>query len=141
MTLPILISYSLGKGFAFMGGALVNSSQGFAPLTGIRHTFVSKKVLAVTLASFYFNPAKDLQFFGIYEFKPPIGENWILYTRAQILYAHNSIEVEHGRSYLYLRAGLKRNRVSFGLGSNLDRFGPDLRLEENYGVFVRWELK
>ncbi len=40
-----------------------------------------------------------------------------------------------------LRAGVRRNALSFGLGTNLAQYGPEKSFKENYGVFVKWDLK
>ena len=46
----------------------------------------------------------------------------------------------HNRSFLYLRAGLKKGPLGFGLGANFDAYGPGKTARENYGVFTRWEF-
>jgi len=141
ITLPVLFTYNLGKGFALTAGGRINNVIGFNPLAGLQHTYASKQILTVTVASLFLNEYSDGEIFGLYEYKPPLNEKWSIYSRLQFLYVHGLEDNQHGRSYLYLRAGVKRNALAFGVGTNLDRYGPDKIFKENYGVFVKWDLK
>lgn len=141
ITLPAHLYYNFWKGFSAVGGAAINSVVGFSPYAGFQHNYASRKVLAVTVASFYLNADNDFKVFGLYEYKPPINETWSFYSRLQFIYNTSLKEGSHNRSYLYLRAGLKRKSFIFGLGANLDQYGPFKDFEDNYGVFVRWEFR
>jgi len=135
------ISYDIGKGFGIMTGAEINSEAGFSAVVGPQHNFSSENFLAVTILSFFINTDNDVRLFGLYEFKPKIGNKLRLYNRVQFIYNQNLREGLHNRSYLYLRTGLKINSLIFGLAANLDQFGPARVFKENYGLFVRYELK
>ncbi|MFN7118911.1 MAG: hypothetical protein ACK4TA_19085 [Saprospiraceae bacterium] len=141
ITIPVQLSYDLGKGFGVMAGTDINSEGGFAPIVGPQYNFASRQLLAVTVLSFFLNEDQDVKLFGLYEYKPPINEKWSVYSRVQFIYNHSMAAGLHNRSYLYLRGGLKRNAFIFGLGANLDQFGPRKRFQDNYGVFVRWEFR
>lgn len=140
ITLPVQIDYEFGKGFSAFVGTRINSFAGFTPIIGPKHTFISRNILAITLLSYYANGKNEVQSLGIYEFKPRLNDKWSLYTRMQFMYIHNFEENQHNRSYLYLRAGVKYGRWNFGLGANLDRFGPNKDLVENYGPFLRYDF-
>ncbi|MFY0686424.1 MAG: hypothetical protein JXQ90_04615 [Cyclobacteriaceae bacterium] len=133
-------TYDLNKGFALMVGSSINSVGGLSPLAGFQHNYASKKILSVTTLSYAINGAHDTSFFGVYEFKPTLRSDWQLYTRGQLLYIHSFGEASHARSYLYLRAGLRKKSFNFGAGANLDRFGGNKAFRDNYGPFVRWEF-
>lgn len=134
-------SYTVGKGFGVMVGMDMNSFSGFSPIVGPQHNFASKQILAVTVASFFLNEENDFKIFGLYEYKPPVNDLWALYTRLQFIYNFSLKEHTHNKSYIYLRGGLKRKALIFGLGANWDWSGPDRFFQENYGAFVRWEFK
>ena len=140
ITMPMQLYYNLWKGFAPIAGGSVNTAVGFSPYVGFQHSYASRQILTVTVASFSLNADADFKVFGLYEYKPPIGDKWASYSRLQFIYNTSLKEGSHNRSYLYLRAGLKRNALSFGLGVNLDRYGPFKTFEDNYGPFVRWEF-
>lgn len=135
------ISYNIGKGFGVMAGTDINSFSGFSPIVGPQHNFSNKKILAVTVASFFLNESSDFKLFGLYEYKPQINEQWGFYSRFQFIYNHSLKEKNHNVSYIYLRAGLKRKAFIFGLGANVDWSGPNKDFSENYGGFVRWEFQ
>lgn len=141
ITIPVQLSYEVGKGFGIMAGTDINSEGGFAPIVGPQFNFASRQFLAVSVLSFFINEDQDVKLFGLYEYKPPINEKWAIYSRVQFIYNHSLAAGLHNRSYLYLRGGLKRNAFIFGLGANLDQYGPRKRFQDNYGVFVRWEFR
>jgi hypothetical protein len=134
------ISYSLGKGFGIMAGVDMNSEVGFSPIIGPEHVYVSQKFLAVTILSYSMKGDQDLGLFGLYQFTPPITDQLSVYTRLQIFYNQNLGEGEHNRSFMYLRAGLRWKRFSFGIGANLNQYGPHKTYGDNYGAFVGWEF-
>lgn len=135
------LSYNLGKGFGLMAGTDINSFSGFSPIVGPQHNFANRKILAVTVASLFLNEDKDIKLFGLYEYKPPINDKWTFYSRFQFIYNHSLREGTHNKSYIYLRAGLKRKALIFGLGANWDWSGPSKFYQDNYGPFVRWEFR
>lgn len=137
----VQISYNFKKGFGFMAGTDVNSATGFFPVVGPQYTYASKKIVAVTIASFFLNSKNDFKIFGLYEYKPAIGKKLVFYNRLQFIY-NLSIETgNHNRSFLYLRSGLKQGPFAAGIAANLDQFGPTKIFKENYGLFVRWEFE
>lgn len=141
IVIPVQLSYELGKGFGIMAGSNINSTVGFSPIIGPQYTYASPKFLVVSVLSFFLNEKKDIEFFGLYEFKPPLNEQWTLYNRLQILYVRNPTDGLHNRSYLYLRTGLQKEAFTFGLAANLDQYGPEMRYQDNFGLFVRWEFQ
>ena len=138
MALPVILNYGIYKGFGLVGGASINNVVGFAPLLGAQHSFANKEWVAVTVASVFLNSKRNIELLGIYEYKPSISQKTALYTRLQFLYVHNSRDNLHARSFLQLRAGLKMNALNFGLGANLDQYGPEKTFKPNYGIFVGW---
>ncbi|WP_199879888.1 hypothetical protein [Arundinibacter roseus] len=141
MVVPLLVTYTMYKGFGFVGGATINNRVGFSPLVGAQHSFTNKNWVSVTIASLFLNSTKNTELFGIYEYKPLIKKNLNLYSRVQFLYIHNSRENHHARSFLQLRAGLKMNALNFGAGTNLDQYGPQKEFKPNYGLFVSWAFQ
>lgn len=141
MVVPVLINYNIYKSFSLVGGSTINNKVGFSPLVGAQHSFTNKEWVSVTIASFFLNSSKNMELFGIYEYKPQISPKSSLYTRLQFLYIHSIRENHHARSFLQLRSGLKMNALSFGLGANLDQYGPEKSFKPNYGIFVGWAFQ
>jgi hypothetical protein len=141
LVMPVLINFNIYKGFGLVGGTTINNRVGFSPLVGGQHSFANKDWVSVTIASFFLNASRNVELFGIYEYKPKISPAINLYTRLQLMYIHNTAQNHHARSFLQLRAGLKRDALNFGLGANLDQYGPEKDFKPNYGVFVGWAFQ
>jgi hypothetical protein len=141
VVIPFQFNYNLGKkGFAIAAGGEANSVIGFNPSVGMEHSFANRKVLAITVLNYLLNESQDLKLFGLYEFKPSINETWSWYSRVQVVYDHGFNDNSHNRSFLYLRAGVKKGPLGFGLGANWDQYGPNRITKDNFGVFTRWEF-
>lgn len=138
---PVQVTYKLGnKGFALAAGAEANSKVGFMPLAGLQHVFASREILALTFVNLLSNQGADGQLFGIYEYKPRLNDTWSIYSRVQFMYIQGISETLHKRSFLYLRAGLKKGPLGFGIGANWDAYGPMKEAAQNFGIFTRWEF-
>jgi hypothetical protein len=138
---PVLVNYNIYKGFGIVGGLSINNAVGFAPLLGAQHSFANKEWVAVTIVSAFLHSKRNVEYFGIYEYKPALTEKTNLYTRVQMLYIHGTRDNLHARSFLQLRAGLKKDAFNFGVGGNLDQYGPEKTFKPNYGVFVGWAFQ
>ena len=141
VVIPFQVNYALGKsGLSLVAGAEANSVAGLGTTLGLSHNKASKEILAISVLSYQLSSAQNLKFFGLYEYKPALTEKLSLYSRLQITYNQGMAEGFHNRSFLYLRAGLKKGPLGFGLGANFDGYGPSKVARENYGVFTRWEF-
>ncbi len=141
VVIPFQVNYALGKsGLSLAAGAEANSVAGFGTTLGLTHSKASKEILAISVLSYQLTSAQNLKFFGLYEYKPALTEKLSLYTRLQLTYSQGMAAGFHNRSFLYLRAGLKKGPLGFGLGANFDAYGPGKTAKENYGVFTRWEF-
>lgn len=141
VVIPFQVNYALGKsGFSLAAGGEANSSAGFGTTLGLTHSKATKEILAISVLSYQLSSAQNVKFFGLYEYKPALTEKWSVYSRLQLTYNQGMAEGFHNRSFLYLRAGLKKGPFGFGLGANFDAYGPSKVARENYGVFTRWEF-
>jgi len=82
----------------------------------------------------------NYEFLGSLQFTPPINDQWSLYSRAEGLYELSLDGSEHQRSYVSGRAGLGYKEFAFGLGLNVDYFGPAKDSVTNIGIFLRADL-
>ncbi len=141
VVIPFQVNYALGKsGLSLAAGGEANSVAGFGTTVGLTHSKATKEILAITVLSYQLSSDQNLKIFGIYEYKPALNEKWSIYSRLQLTYNQGMAEGFHNRSFLFLRAGLKKGPLGFGLGANFDAYGPNKVARENYGVFTRWEF-
>ncbi|MFD2200779.1 hypothetical protein [Shivajiella indica] len=138
IAVPILFNYNFYKDFSFVSGLSVNNAVGISPVVGAQHSYSNKEWVAVSILNYFLNGTNKVEFFGIYEYKPQLGPKLNLYTRLQLLYIYGLNADQHTRSYLQLRVGLKQNALSYGIGANLDQYGPEKQFKPNYGIFVGW---
>ena len=141
VVIPFQVNYALGNsGLSLAAGAEANSVAGFGTTLGLTHSKATKEILAISVLSYQLSSAQNVKFFGLYEYKPALTEKLSIYSRLQLTYNQGMAEGFHNRSFLYLRAGLKKGPFGFGLGANFDAYGPSKVARENYGVFTRWEF-
>jgi len=138
---PAFLSYKLGGGFGLTSGVAVNSNWGFRPFTGLQYVFANRKILALIVPGFYLKESHNFETLALIEFKPKFNNEWALYSRLQVLVSQNMEYDNHDRSYVYGRLGVSYKSVGFGLGTNLDWYGPAKISKENYGIFVRYEFQ
>lgn len=137
---PVFLNYKITQGFGVTSGVAVNSNWGFRPFIGLQYIYANQKILALVIPSFYLTESHNFETLALIEYKPKLNNRLGLYSRLQILMSQNMESDHHDRSYIYGRIGLSYKRVGFGLGTNLDWYGPLKLQKENYGVFVRYEF-
>ncbi|MBO0331142.1 hypothetical protein [[Muricauda] lutisoli] len=124
IVMPVQLSYDVAGGFGIMAGTDINSISGFSAIVGPQFNYASKEWLIVNVASIFLNEDNDFKLFGLYEYKPAFNETWSLYTRVQYIFNRNLKLGTNNQKYLYLRAGLKKDRFIFGLAANIEQSGP-----------------
>lgn len=132
-----VLTYNFSGKFYATGGAQFHYAKGVVPTAGLQFFSANPKWLFLLSPNLQFAPDTNVETVGIMEYKPKLSPNLGLYTRLQGIYNHNLKNGLHDRSLLYLRLGLTKNRTRFGLGFNLDFYGPNRAREENFGLFIQ----
>lgn len=135
-----LISFPIYRDIRLSSGLDLNSVVGLNYFAGFQFSKVTGHWLIVLVPGIYFREHSSFETLGLVEFCPPISPRLKLYTRVHTLYNAQAADFVHNRSYNYLRLGLTAKRTSFGLGFNADWYGPSMRHEKNYGIFIRTEI-
>lgn len=118
----------------------------YTPFTSIRASASVSYVYASDQWLVVLAPRIDLSKDATYEmytnviYHPRLNENLNLYTRLSAMYNMTVKGGEHQRSYAWLRAGLEYKEFAFGLGANIDFFGPEKENINNFGVFIGIDL-
>ncbi|MDG4950753.1 hypothetical protein NLM59_07435 [Weeksellaceae bacterium KMM 9724] len=130
------LTYQIIKGLDVLAGFHVTNVTGFRPTAGLMYSYKTPEFLLVV------SPRVDLMKDGviegltILEYTPKINDNWNLYTRLQALYGQNLNPDSHARSYIQARAGVNYKEFKFGVGTNLDRYGPMKENINSFGAFL-----
>ena len=134
------LTYELLKGLSLAGGFHLTPATGFRPSAALMYGYSNPNLTLVV------NPRADLVKNGalenlfIVEYKPELGKVLRAYSRIQGLYVYLPKADAHARSYLMLRAGLLYKEFNFGLGANLDRYGPSKIRKNSFGGFFSMRL-
>lgn len=124
-------------------GLRVNAGFHYTPVTGVRpsagliYTFANEDWLVLLAPRIDIVKNPNVEGVMIAEFQPKINENWRYYFRLQGLYSHMTETEDHGRSYMRARAGLSYKEISFGIGANIEYYGPMKHNENNIGFFTK----
>lgn len=135
-------TFNLNPTWGIAGGGRFLDDQ-FIPLLALSYQIAKDH--------FYFNLFPAAQFntqsnqmeyslFGILFLTPRINERWKLFSQLAFEPLFNM--EEHIYSYQQIRIGLEyKNLIQFGLGANIDQSGNQFTFNQNYGIFIRKELK
>ncbi|MGG9963187.1 hypothetical protein [Ferruginibacter sp. SUN106] len=138
LTAEIWKGISLTAGLSAIGSS--NTSTTVRPTAGLQYLFANRDFVVVILPRFDLTQTYNFETFAVFEYKPMLSKNWGIYSRLQGLYNYNTKLKFHEISSIYLRVGLSYKNVQFGLGSNLDFYGPDYNSTSNFGLFIKTDL-
>ena len=130
----------LWKGFSINVGVSINYFSGFRPTAGLQYVFANKSLFVLLLPRFDLTETNNLETFGLIEYRPRFTKKWGLYTRVQNLLNYSTELGVHERSHTYFRAGASYTNFQFGIGTNIDFFGPEKISGTSFGVFFRVEI-
>ncbi len=87
-----------------------------------------------------FSIENDLSYtmFSIARYAARINENYNLYTSLQVFNVFDA--KSHIISFQWIRAGLDRHGIQFGVAVNFDESGPHPKVKINAGLFIRREI-
>lgn len=134
------ITYRLFRGVDVFGGYHYVPVNGVHASTGLRLTWAKDDLIVALMPRFdlYKNHAAEL--FLMTAYSPNIKNDLNFYSKFQGLYAALTKDGTHERSYAWFRVGLNYKDITFGLGANLDYYGPVKANINNFGVFTSFDL-
>lgn len=130
------LTYDLFKGVKFTGGFHTSSATGIRPTVGVMYNYGSPDWLIVVYPRVDLSKDSNVEGLVLAEYKPKINDNWRFYSRIQGLYAYTMNIEKHSRSYIQARAGLSYKEFTFGIGTNIDYYGPTKHNENSFGGFL-----
>lgn len=129
------ITLNVFKNLKLIGGYHYTEVTGFRPSAGLQYSYAADDWLVVLYPRADLTNNSNQENYASVDYTPQINDKYSLYTRIQGLYTFALDNGDHQRSYMLARIGLKRGDYTFGIGGNLDYFGPDAQRIENIGVF------
>lgn len=134
------LTFELIDGLDMVSGYHYTDATGFRGSAALMYTIKKKDWLTVLAPRIDLSNDANYEIFGFVEYTPKISPIFDLYTRLQGLYVMSVKESKQQRSYIWLRAGLTYKEFSFGLGANIDFFGPEKTNINNFGIFLSADL-
>lgn len=134
------LTYEIVKGLKLASGFHVTPVKGMRPIAGLIYTKANPTWLFVANSRIDFSDDTNVEGLDLVEFKPEINDKWRFYSRLQGLYEYSTIIDMQTRSYVMARAGLSYKEITFGLGANIDYYGPEKYNENSFGGFVSFLL-
>lgn len=130
------LTYEIVKGLKLAGGFHVTPVKGMRPIAGLIYTKANPTWLFVANSRIDYSKDTNVEGMFLIEYKPKISNDWRFYSRIQALYEYSTVIDMQTRSYMMARAGVSYKEITFGLGTNIDYYGPEKFNENSYGVFV-----
>lgn len=115
----------------------MNHKTGLRKIVGFQYTYANPTWLVVSVPSYDLTDEHNAELMNLVEYKPKISKKLGLYNRIQTLYVHITKLNQHERSSIFTRLGLSRNNFQFGVGFNVDWYGPHKVSGLNPCVFGR----
>ena len=134
------LTFEFAKGFKLTGGFHVTPVTGIRPTAGVMYTYANPDWLVVVNSRTDLSQDINVEGLVLVEYKPKINDTWRFYSRVQGLYEYNTVIEKHYRSYVVARAGVSIKEFTFGVGANIDYYGPAKHNENNVGGFLSFQL-
>lgn len=134
------LTYELVKGLKLAGGFHVTPVKGMRPIAGLIYTKANPTWLLVANSRIDFSKDTNVEGMFLVEYKPKINDKWRFYSRLQALYEYSIVIDMQTRSYVMARAGLSYKEITFGIGTNIDYYGPEKHNENSLGGFLSFLL-
>ncbi|MCL9807966.1 hypothetical protein [Flavobacterium luminosum] len=131
------LTVDLFKGLKLGAGFHNTPVTGIRPSASLIYAHASEDWFFIVVPRVDLSKDANLEGLALVEYKPKISDQWRLYTRLQGVYAHTMSQDLHARSYFRARAGVSYKEFAFGLGSNVEYYGPLKHNENNFGGFVQ----
>ena len=121
-----------------VAGGVVYSNGGFNTTAGLQYVYGSKKLFFLCAPRINIESKPSYDVMTIIQYKPEINDRLKLYTRFELLHLFDS--GGNIKSYQWIRLGLERKGIQFGLAVDFDEYGPHPSAKSNFGIFVRKEI-
>lgn len=122
------------------GAGFQSTPGGIRPSAALIYTYANPNWLVIAMPRVDVSKDANIEGFGIIEYKPEINQRWRFYSRLQGTYVHAMSSDLHTRSYIRGRAGLTYKEFTFGIGANMEYYGPLKHNENNIGGFLQVAL-
>ena len=133
-----MLFYEPLRNFRIAGGAAYATKPGFSPAAGLQYIHIGQHWFVLFSPRVTIESVPSYTMFAIARYAVEINENYNFYASLQALNVFDASE--HITSSQWIRAGLDRHGLQFGVAVNVDESGPNPKVKINAGLFVRREI-
>ncbi|MGN7514857.1 MAG: hypothetical protein ACTHOM_10800 [Allomuricauda sp.] len=134
--------WNINKSVAIGPSIYYNSFAGYAERLSARLILKNSRALLVIIPTVAHSEQKKAGYaeaFAQFQFNSPINNKVSLWLNGQFLTIWDKFKT-HSRSFQQLRAGVSFNGHQFGIGFDLDQYGPDPIEKSSLGLYYRKTL-
>lgn len=134
--------WNINKRIAIGPSLYYNSFSGYSERFSAKLTIKNSRLLFVvmpTIANSHKKKASYAEAFMQFQFNIPLNDTVLLWFNGQFLTVWDKIKT-HSRSFQQIRAGISINGHQFGIGLDLDQFGPKPIETIAFGMYYRKTL-
>ena len=134
------LTFELTKRFSINTGFHYSNVTGMRPTIAIMYTYINSNWFVAFFPRVDISKERNLETFGMVEYKTKINNKFTFYSRLQGTFIHNLKWNHHERSYLYLRSGINYKEFTFGAACNMDCYGEMKSNKNSLGIFLMIHL-
>ena len=140
MVISNAIRYVIVPNFRIAGNLKLHFKKGIMPGLGFEYLTRSSNWVFNIKSGYLCLPSNFIDNVVITEFKPKLNDKLRLYTKLQYKLNWDITDNSHDRSFFIARLGLTKNKYTYGIGTNLDWYGPSEFQRKNTGIFLKMIL-
>ncbi len=133
-----MLFYELPGNFRITGGAAYATKPGFSPAAGLQYIHAGPHWFILFSPRITVESDPSYTMFAIARYAVGINEKYNFYASLQAVNVFDASE--HITSSQWMRAGLDRHGLQFGVAVNFDEAGPAPKVKLNAGLFIRREI-
>lgn len=131
--------WNINKHIAIGPSLYYNSFSGYSERLSAKFTLQHARVVFVIIPTLAYSEQKEAsnaEAFVQFQFNKPINDKVSLWLNGQFLTVWDEFKT-HSRSFQQLRTGVSFNGHQFGIGLDLDQYGPNPIEKSSFGVYYR----
>lgn len=131
--------WNFSKSFSLGPSIYYNSIAGFSQRISAKYVSKNERRFILLMPTIGHSQQEEniyAETFAQFQFNIPIKGAISFWVNGQFLYVWDAFK-PHSRSYQQLRTGISLKRHQFGLGLNLDRYGPQAVNTNTIGIYYR----
>ena len=134
------LNYDVYKGISPTVGVALGPQTGYNVTVGVQYLLARRSLVFVLSPSVFLSGTHDVQNVLAMLYQPVLKKDWRFYGNAQIFNDYIVRQALSARSFVHLRFGVSKARLTFGVGTDLDWYGIPSDFRTNVGPFIGYSF-